>query len=123
MKPDQTILLADDHPDTIDTVRKVAEWNKLQLIEVADGQEAFDIAIESTPSIILIHRKVPVLDALSATVLLKQDQRTKSIPVIVLCHDASIPEREKFQDAGCDDFLITPFTTEQLKEKLEAWLP
>ncbi len=122
MKEGQTILLADDHEDIKKVVREVAAKNKLKLVEASDGQEALDIAPEIEPDLILIHRKVPVLDALSVTVLLKQDPRTKNIPVIVLCHDASMPEREKFQDAGCDDFLLAPFSQDQLKEKLEAWL-
>lgn len=123
MNEGQIILLVDDQPEVLELARQVAEKTHLRLLEATDGQEGLDLALAERPDLILIRRNSRILDALSVTVLLKQSPKTRSIPVLVLCSEASVPERERFQDAGCDDFLVEPISTEDLRKKLESWLP
>jgi two-component system cell cycle response regulator DivK len=123
MKEGQTILLVDYNQSVIDTVRKLVNQTGLRLILAEDGQEGLDLVKAELPDLIIIRKDVPVLDALSMSVLLKQSPKTQDIPVIVICTMASSSERERFHDAGCIDFIEEPFTVNDLLQRLEDWLP
>jgi len=123
MKEGQTILLVDYNQSVIDTVRKLVNQTGLRLILAEDGQEGLDLAEAELPDLIIIRKDVPVLDALSMSVLLKQSHETEDIPVIVICTMASSSERERLHDAGCIDFIKEPFTVNDLLQRLEDWLP
>ncbi|MCK4426122.1 MAG: response regulator [Deltaproteobacteria bacterium] len=123
MKEGQTILLVDYNQSVIDTVRKLVNQTGLRLILAEDGQEGLDLVKAELPDLVIIRKDVPVLDALSMSVLLKQSPKTQDIPVIVICTMASSSERERFHDAGCIDFIEEPFTVNDLLQRLEDWLP
>ncbi len=123
MRKGYTLLLIEQKKPVIDTVKKVAERHGLHLIVAEDGQEGLDIARAESPDMIIVRRNCPVLDALSMSVLLKQSKKTEKIPVMVICSEATAAEREKFQDAGCNDCLEEPFTEDELKRHIEDWLP
>ncbi len=115
-------MLIEQKSAVIDKVKNVARRHGLRVLLAEDGQEGLDIAKAESPDMIIVRRDSPVLDALSMSVLLKQSKKTESIPVMVICSEASAAERERFQDAGCNDCLEEPFTEEELKKHLEDWL-
>jgi len=123
VKDGQTILLVDDNEDVIATVKAVAVKERLRLITAEDGQEGIDIANQELPDLILIRGNAKVLDAMSMSILLKQSEETKNIPVMVLCSDLSAQERERFQDAGCCGCIKEPLTERHLIKIIEEWLP
>lgn len=123
MKEGQTILLVDYNQSMIEMARKLANQNGLRLIVAEDGQEGLDLAKSELPDLIIIRKDVPVLDALSMSVLLKQLPETENIPVILICTIASLSERERLHDAGCSGFIEEPFTADDLLQKLREWLP
>ncbi|MEA3385381.1 MAG: response regulator [Thermodesulfobacteriota bacterium] len=123
MKEGQTILLVDYNESVIDTVRKLANQSGLKLLLAEDGQEGLDLAKAELPDLIIIRKDVPILDALSMSVLLKQSPETDDIPVVLICMVASSSERERLHDAGCSGFIEEPFTENDLLQRLEDWLP
>lgn len=123
MKEGQTILLVDYNESVIETVRKLANQTGFKLLLAEDGQEGLDLAKAELPDLVIIRKDVPILDALSMSVLLKQFTETDDIPVVLICKVASSSERERFHDAGCSGFIEEPFTTNDLLQRLEDWLP
>lgn len=123
MKEGQTILLVDYNESVIETVRNIANQNGIRLLLAEDGQEGFDLAKAELPDLIIMRKDVPILDALSVSVLLKQSHETENIPVILICKAASSSERERLHDAGCSSFIEEPFTGNDLLQRLEDWLP
>ena len=123
MKEGQTILLVDYNESMIEMARKLADQNGLRLLIAEDGQEGLDLAKAELPDLVIIRKDVPILDALSMSVLLKQSPETEDIPVILICTVASSSERERLHDAGCSGFIEEPFTADDLLQRLEDWLP
>ena len=123
MKEGQTILLVDYNESVIETVRKLANQAGLKLLLAEDGQEGLDLAKAELPDLVIIRKDVPILDALSMSVLLKQSPETDDIPVVLICAVASSSERERLHDAGCSGFIEEPFTANDLLQRLEDWLP
>ncbi|OGR61276.1 MAG: hypothetical protein A2X34_10810 [Elusimicrobia bacterium GWC2_51_8] len=55
-----------------------------KVITASNGREAVDTAIRDMPDLIIMDVKMPVMDGLQATRILKEDPRTMSIPIIIL---------------------------------------
>ncbi|AEH44245.1 response regulator receiver [Thermodesulfatator indicus DSM 15286] len=103
----------------LDFEKILAEEN-LNVIKASDGQELLDLAREEKPDLIILERKLPVLDGLSAVLLLKNDPETQNIPVIVVC-ECRERQEEEATDAGCDAYLTRPLTNDKIKEILNRF--
>ena len=94
-----------------------------ELIFARDGQELLDLAREIRPDLIILERNIPVLDGLSALLLLKNDKQTKEIPIVALCEGNCAQEQaELAHDAGCDAHLTRPLNADKIKEILKNFL-
>jgi CheY-like chemotaxis protein len=122
MKEGSKILLVDNNESSQDIFKKIAKELNCNLIIAEDGQEGLDIAGEELPDLIAVRRKASVLDALSMSVLLKQSDKTKDIPILVICTDVSNAELASFKDAGCSGCIKEPFAKKELIEKIEEIL-
>ncbi len=101
--------------------KPVLQEKNMELITVRDGQELVDLARELLPDLIFLQRNLPVLDGLSALLLLKNDPLTREIPIVAICerqHD----QQEKAKDAGCDAHLTLPVTQDKIRKILEKFL-
>jgi CheY-like chemotaxis protein len=65
---------------------------------------------------------LPKLDGQQVVGRLKAHPRAARIPVIALSAQAMAGDRERFLDAGCDDYIAKPLDPGELLEKLERWL-
>ncbi len=116
------VLLVDDKPEGKQIFSRIAQDFPFELIVAEDGQTGFDIARDQEPDLIIIRKNVPILNAQSVSVLLKQSASTDKIPILVICPDFSEEDREKFQDAGCNDCIRDPHELEIVISKLKEWL-
>ncbi len=116
------VLLVDDKPEGKKIFSRIAQDFPFDLLVAEDGQEGFDIAREQEPDLIVIRKNVPILNAMSVSVLLKQSANTDKIPILVICPDFSPEDQEKFQDAGCNDCIKDLQETDIVISKLKEWL-
>ena len=85
-----------------------------------DGQEAIEKFESCRPDMILMDIKMPVMDGLEATRRIRLKGGT--LPIIALTAYAYEHDRQAALDAGCNDFLIKPYTQEILKELINKYL-
>ncbi|NPB09333.1 MAG: response regulator [Thermodesulfobacteria bacterium] len=94
---------------------------QVELLVAQDGQELVDLAKEYHPDLIILERNIPVLDGLSALLLLKNDERTKEIPIVAVC-EGRCDQEEQAKDAGCDAHLTRPLNPAKIREVLKNFL-
>ena len=113
-----SVLLIEDE----EHIRTIVEYNlKMDGIEVylaEDGPTGLDIATTKEPDVILLDWMLPGMDGLKVLEKLKADQRTKSIPVIMLTVKRMMRDVGKALYAGADDYIVKPFEAEELGEVL-----
>ena len=81
-----------------------------------DGQDAFRKLDSTCYDLILMDIQMPGMDGYQVTKAIRasQDERIRNIPVIALTGDASEKEKKKATDAGMNDYVVKPYTPEEL---------
>lgn len=116
------ILYVEDNDDNIFMLSSRLEKLGYHVDIARDGQAGVDRARETLPDLILMDLGLPVIDGWEATRLLKADDGTRRIPIIVLTAHAMQSELDRAQEAGCDDYDTKPVSMKRLKAKIDALL-
>lgn len=117
------ILVADDSRTIRTSVQSLLESRCYRAQPAADGLEALAKLERETPNLILLDAEMPRLDGRRVCKLLKGNPATQHIPVVMLTEEGGLVERIKARLAGAEDLLVKPFETEELLEKIRAFLP
>lgn len=114
------ILLVEDNPDDARLTLRAFKKNKLsnQLLVVHDGEEALDFifarekfsmrAIDDFPRVILLDLKLPKVNGLEVLREIKNDDRTKSIPVVVLTSSKEEKDITEAYNLGANSYIVKP---------------
>ena len=119
----QKILVVEDNEMNRDMVGRRLQRRGYDVVVAVDGQEGINMAHSEDPDLILMDMSLPVLNGWEATRQLKQDKRTRGIPIIALTAHAMASDRESAIEAGCDDYDTKPLEFSRLIGKIHALLP
>ncbi len=114
-----TILIAEDTDSNFDLLNAIL-GRKYRLVRARDGMEAVTMYDEVNPDLILMDIKMPNLDGLEATRIIRQ--LSTEVPIIAQSAYAYEHDRNAAEEAGCNDFISKPIAQEKLKEKIKKWL-
>jgi PAS domain S-box-containing protein len=115
------ILLADDNADMREYVARLLTRH-YEVIAVPDGQAAWEAAGNLHPDLILSDVMMPRMHGFELLRKLREDGRTKTIPVILLSARAGEEARLEGISAGADDYLTKPFSAKELLARVAAHL-
>jgi two-component system, cell cycle response regulator DivK len=116
------ILYVEDNDDNIYMLKSRLERRGFEVLVARDGRAGVESALEHLPDLILLDLGLPVLDGWAAARLLKEDERTRTIPIIALSAHAMAGNRAQALAAGCDDYGTKPVDLARLLEKIAALL-
>lgn len=114
-----TILIAEDTDSNFDLLNAIL-GRKYRLVRAKDDMEAVTMYDEVNPDLILMDIKMPNLDGLEATRIIRQ--LSAEVPIIAQSAYAYEHDRNAAEEAGCNDFISKPIAQEKLKEKIKKWL-
>jgi CheY-like chemotaxis protein len=117
------ILLAEDNPINQKLARFMLNKAGYHLDIVTNGKEAVEAVTKNpdTYDIILMDVQMPVMDGIEATRLIKQQQKGKDIPIIAVTAEVMKGDKEKFLQAGMDDYISKPIKREVVFEMVKKW--
>lgn len=125
---DVEILLVEDNPQDLElTTRALRKANLANHIQVArDGEEALEFIfcegpysnrkIEDKPKVILLDLKLPKVDGLEVLERIKNDDRTKDIPVVVLTSSREQKDVVESYQLGVNSYIVKPVSFDQFIE-------
>jgi signal transduction histidine kinase/ActR/RegA family two-component response regulator len=117
------VLIVEDEKDNQDLMRTVVEDLLGGEVSVcADGERAVFEAVERPPALILLDLMLPSLSGWEVARRLRQNQRTKTVPIIAVTALARPQERESALHAGCDGYLSKPFSPDDMARLIAATL-
>ena len=118
-KNEITILIAEDTDSNYDLLNAIL-GKTYRLVRACDGMEAVTMFDEVKPDLILMDIKMPNLDGLEATKIIRE--LSSDVPIIAQSAYAYEHDRRAAEEAGCNDFLSKPIAQNKLKETITKWL-
>jgi len=116
------ILIVEDEKLTVEMLAYPLEQEGFEIISAADGEEGLLKAYRDKPSLIILDIMLPKLNGIEVCKRLKNDFKTKNIPLIMLtCRDDMDFKLESFRN-GADDYIIKPFDLRELLAKVKSIL-
>ena len=117
-----TILVADDEEDLRELVSYRLSRSGYEVVEAVDGQEAFELATERTPDLMVLDVMMPRLDGYELTRRVREQDSLRSVPVILLTARSQETDVSRGFDVGADDYLKKPFNPDELVARVRAVL-
>ncbi len=115
------ILIVEDNAD-LNKVLELLLKSPYETIVAVNGKQAVDIAATQVPDLIVMDIIMPEMDGLEATRLIRQNPKTRSIPILAITAGLSNSIEDECSRIGFDDFMAKPFTYEQLVPRIRKLL-
>jgi PAS domain S-box-containing protein len=118
-----SILMVDDHPSNLLALEAILEPLGQELVKATSGEEALKFLLQRDFAVILMDVQMPGLDGFQTAALIKQRERTRTIPIIfltALSRDAA--HIFKGYAHGAVDYLLKPFDPEILRSKVSVFV-
>ncbi len=115
------VLVADDNSDMRQYLSRLLSEH-YEVETVADGEAALQAAYKNPPDLVVSDVMMPILDGFELLKVLRGDEQTRTIPVILLSARAGEESRVEGIEAGADDYLIKPFSARELLARVSGRL-
>ncbi len=117
-----TILLIDDSEQIIELLSDMLVRAGFTVLAARDGKEAFETTRAAVPDLILLDVMMPDSDGYQLCNLLKESERTRDVPIIVISALDRVADRVRCYESGAVDFIPKPFQGEELLARVQTHL-
>lgn len=122
-KPDdtrRTILIVDDFDDTRLLLRSWLQKKGFNVVEAENGIRALAAAERSQPDLIIMDVEMPEMDGLAATRRIREMKPLQNVPILAVSAYGADQYRDHALEAGCNEYVSTPFEPEELERLILA---
>ncbi len=116
------ILIADDDNEMRESLASLLAHAGYKVIEAADGQEAVEMAAKDLPSLIMLDIHMPKMDGLTACKVIKSNQLTRHIPVVMLTVEGNIAEIQQSIGYGASTYITKPSSKDEILKVVKSIL-
>jgi CheY-like chemotaxis protein len=116
------ILLVEDFDDTRLMMRLWLQRKGYRVIEADTGEQAVTVAQREHPDLIIMDMMMPGMNGLDATQQIRQDQTLRRTPIVAVSAYGVDEYRRLALDAGCNEYVSTPFDPAALAEIIASLL-
>lgn len=116
------VLIVDDEPDIVESIRFNLEFEDIECIEAHDGEEALSKARNENPDLIILDIMLPKINGYKVARLLKFDESHKHIPIIMLTARTQQTDIKLGEETGADEYVTKPFDMDMLVALVKKYL-
>ncbi|WP_325078590.1 diguanylate cyclase domain-containing protein [Sphaerospermopsis aphanizomenoides] len=116
------LLVVDDHPDNLRTLSAILSKEGYKVRKAISGEVALDTIKAEAPDLILLDIKMPQIDGYTVCSILKQNDKTRDIPVIFLSALDTAADKVKGFQMGGADYITKPFQIEDVLIRVQHQL-
>ncbi len=106
----KTVLIVEDNELNMKLFHDLLEAHGFSTLQTRSGIEAITLARDHTPDLILMDIQLPEVSGLDVIKWLKEDEATRSIPVIAVTAFAMKGDEERIREGGCEAYLSKPIS-------------
>jgi DNA-binding response OmpR family regulator len=118
--PGARILVVEDEQPMRIVLKDILEQEGFRVLTADDGESGLKVAIEEKPALVLLDIMLPKIDGF--TICEELRRLTYAGPILMLTAKGQVDDRVRGLDSGADDYLIKPFSTEELLARVRALL-
>jgi DNA-binding response OmpR family regulator len=119
MTPPEHILVIEDDRQIADLLRRGLLYEGYSVQVAADGEAGLAAARDHPPDLVLLDLMLPGIDGLTVC---RRLRAAGDVPILILTAKDAVPDRVAGLDAGADDYLVKPFSFEELLARVRAQL-
>ena len=113
------ILIVEDELALAETLRRGLTEEHYVVDTVADGRDAVDYALAAPYDVLILDIMLPGCDGLTVC---RRLRAASAVPILILTAKEAVPDRVAGLDAGADDYLVKPFSFDELLARIRALL-
>ena len=119
----KTILIIDDDEKNRKLLRVILTSRGYNTLEAEDGEQGVAEARKSLPGLILLDYRLPLMDGIAVSRLLKSGAATANIPIIIVTSSAMKGDKERIiRESRCDGFITKPVDINNVVEIAKKYI-
>ena len=122
MRDKPVILVVDDQLQNVELLEAHLVPQGYEVIKAASGEEALGKLVHNQIDLILLDIMMPKMSGLEVLEKVRADEKTKSIPVVMVTALKETEDKIRALEAGCDDFISKPFDKTELLARVKSML-
>jgi DNA-binding response OmpR family regulator len=120
--PREKILIVDDERNIVEALQYNLEKEGYRTLVAHDGGRAVELARQELPDLIVLDWMLPEMDGLEVCRVLKRDDHTRAIPIVMLTVRSGETDKVLGLEIGADDYVTKPFSHRELLARIHAIL-
>lgn len=116
------IAVVDDEQDIVDLITHHLEKERFKVEPFYDGESILEYIKKTKPDLIILDLMLPGIDGLEVTKLMKKDEQTSSIPIIMLTAKGTETDKVVGLELGADDYIVKPFSPREFVARVKTVL-
>ncbi len=116
------VLLVEDNELNQQVAKRLLEGFGVEVDVAENGRKALEALWQTTYDLVFMDIQMPEMDGLTATRLIRSDERYKKLPIVAMTAHAMRGDREKSLEAGMNEHLTKPIDPQKLHEALNRFL-
>jgi DNA-binding response OmpR family regulator len=114
------ILVVDDDPNIMRTLRDRLERNGYDVITASNGKDGLQVALEEKPDVVLLDIIMPIMDGHEMLEALRRQPFGQEPSVIMFTARSQAQDISRANASGIDDYVVKPFDLSELLERIET---
>ncbi len=120
--PAARVLIVDDDPFNLDLLDYELRTAGHQTLLAANGEEAWSLILEHTPDLCLLDVMMPGIDGIELTRRIRADERSSSLPIILLTARGELSDKAEGFASGAQDYVVKPFEAAEVLARVAIQL-
>jgi two-component system cell cycle response regulator DivK len=117
------VLIIEDHADMRELLTWQIELMGFLPIAAKRGREGIDLALSEKPELILMDIMMPGMDGWEAARAIRANPETRNIPILAATALFRDSDLKTCMEAGCNGYIVKPFTFQELQGKVRELIP
>jgi CheY-like chemotaxis protein len=120
LAPLRKVLIVENNAEMREILVRILELMGFTPVTAKNGKEGVEKAFAEKPDLILMDILMPEISGWEATQMLRGNPYTKDVPILATTVLTRPSDLQRCIDAGCNDYIVKPFTVKDLRKKIQA---
>ena len=120
--PLKKILIVDDETSIVLALESLLKANNYSIEKAYNGKDGLKIAKNFNLDLILLDVMMPFIDGFEFSSIIRKEKILKEIKIIFLTAKGELSDKNVGYKKGCDDYIVKPFSSEELLSKINYFL-